>query len=44
MQECLSCGKTEYLIEYSTFKDGTPFFLCYGHAPINRLEKEIKIG
>jgi hypothetical protein len=42
MQECMRCGDKDLLIEYSTFRDGTPFFLCYIHTPLDRLEKEIE--
>ncbi len=44
MEECMTCGVTKHLIEYSKLRDGTPIFLCFNHTPINRLEKEIQIG
>ena len=44
MKECMSCGATKHLIEYSKLSDGTPIFLCFIHTPIDRLEKEIQIG
>jgi hypothetical protein len=39
MEECMRCGDTEFLVQYSTFMDGRPVLLCLIHTPIEYLEK-----